>query len=330
MIPIFVVEPPTHPDDLLEAELMIRPKSILGYLFSKLRACLGWKRTQNRRTSALGLPNDNEDDDEEEDDVKTTPPPRIGRIRVQMTSIFVNVPRNDTIITYNDELYHPPGYRASVEKTSMNSYGNDPNSSKSLPAEETAAVARPHQGTSPSPENQHCWTRIYEQLGKPHSKLRQYDAQYLTYALLDQAVDLLEPILHAMRHEILRQDKILQATNYQSTEALHRIHHLRIELEKVARKLKPFLRLLVHVIEDDAISPGPTVYVRDVLDNLECHEEEVRKMIGDCEAIDAQADKFQSRQMDRTLYTLTVLSAVFLPVQFLAGVYGMNFVYMPE
>ena len=98
----------------------------------------------------------------------------------------------------------------------------------------------------------------------------------------------------------------------------------------MGRKLKPFLRLLTHVIEDDAISPGATVYLRDVLDNLECADDELKLLLVECQALDTDADKSQSRQMDRTLYTLTVVSAVFLPAQFLTGVWGMNFVEMPE
>ena len=79
------------------------------------------------------------------------------------------------------------------------------------------------------------------------------------------------------------------------------------------------MRLLTHVIEDDAISPGATIYLRDVLDNLEGCDEEVRQLLLNCEAVDDDADKFQSKQMDQTLYTLTVISAVFLPAQFLTG-----------
>lgn len=321
MIPIFCIDPPTHNNDLYEGEAGRRgPKTLFGFLRKKWRACIG-RRNKNKkklnRASRSIEENETDDDSDEEDSLS---PPKIGRIRVQMTSIFVNVPKNDTMITYNSELHHPMGYRASLEELSTPNE-ETPGSTEPIRSSEPAAVARPPELTT-QPQDQHCWTRIYQELSKSYSKLRQYDAQYLTYALLDQAVDLLEPLLHAMRQELSRQDKRLQATNYQASAALQRVRHLQTELEKVARKLKPFIRLMVHVIEDEAISPGATVYLRDVLDNLECHEEEVRQLIRDCQAMDAQADKHQSRQMDRTLYTLTVISAVFLPAQFLTGVWG--------
>jgi hypothetical protein len=287
MIPIFCIDPPTDAD-YINDDLENRPRTLFAFLRIKLKNSLGNLIQKSSKK-------DNGYDDK----------PRIGKIRVQMTSLFVNIPKCDTVITYNAELYNPLGYRASLEKVT------------------TSGVDDP---TSSTP--QHCWTRIYQALSKSYSKLRQYDGQYLTYALVDQAVDLLGPIVHAMRDELSRQEKILVATRYQSPVALKRVHNLRIQIEKVARKLKPFIRLLVHIIEDDAISAGPKVYLRDVLDNLEYHEEEVRQLIVDCQSMNDQSDKHQSNQMDRTLYTLTIVSAVFLPVQFLTGVWGMNFEYV--
>jgi Mg2+ and Co2+ transporter CorA len=93
------------------------------------------------------------------------------------------------------------------------------------------------------------------------------------------------------------------------------------------------VKLLVHLIEDEVISPGATVYLQDVLDNREGHDDDVKQLIVECvecQTMDTDANKFRSDQMDQTLYTLTAISAVFLPAQFLAGGWGMNFVYMPE
>lgn len=220
---------------------------------------------------------------------------QVRKIQSQMVSIFVNVPKNDTIITFTSGV--------TSKRAAMNGTDNVTDSSHQL------------------------WERVQRELEKSYSKLRQYDAQYLTYALLDEAVDLVDPIMTTMRREIDRQRITLRQEKFRD---LSRIRHLKSELEKVGRKFKPFLRLLTHVIEDDAISPGATVYMRDVLDNLECSDEELGQLISECDALYSEADKVQSRQMDRALYTLTVVSAIFLPAQFLTGVWGMNFDSMPE
>lgn len=222
-------------------------------------------------------------------------------IRSQMVSIFVMIPNNDTIVTFTSGV---------TSQSTKRKSGSDHHQ---------------HSDDDVNDSSHYLWERVQKELGKSYSKLRQYDAQYLTYALLDEAVDLIAPILHTLRH-------ILDCEREGRTHLrdLTRTRHCKDQLEHVGRKFKPFLRLLTHVIEDDAISPGATVYLRDVLDNLECSDEELRQLLRECEALEKEADKLQSRQMDQTLYTLTVVSAVFLPAQFLTGVWGMNFEHMPE
>jgi Mg2+ and Co2+ transporter CorA len=61
------------------------------------------------------------------------------------------------------------------------------------------------------------------------------------------------------------------------------------------------------------------VFLRDVLDNLENYDEEVKNLIRECANVDSEAEKYQQQQVDSTLYVLTVISAVFLPAQFLTG-----------
>jgi Mg2+ and Co2+ transporter CorA len=209
-------------------------------------------------------------------------PARALQVNIQMVSIFVNIPKNDTIITYTNGAIH---------------------------------------------KTEHHWDRVQRDLEKSYSKLRQYDAQYLTYALLDQAVDLLGPVDSLIRTEIGHEREYLRLHKFHDMD---RIHEILDQIEEVSRKIKPFMRLVGHVIEDDAISPGATVYLRDVLDNLECHDDDVKQLIAECRALDVEAEKYNSKQMDNTLYTLTVVSSIFLPAQFLTGVWGMNFIHMPE
>mmetsp|Transcript_26409 Transcript_26409/g.39036 ORF Transcript_26409/g.39036 Transcript_26409/m.39036 type:complete len:567 (-) Transcript_26409:35-1735(-) len=172
------------------------------------------------------------------------------------------------------------------------------------------------------------WRRVQMELNKRYSKLRQYDVQYLTYALLDQAVDNLNPVRKAFQHELNIEIEYQKEHNY--GQSLQKVHTIRKSLERISQICKPFIRLVTHVIEDPAVSPGATVYLKDVLDNLEYQDEEIKQLIIDCHNADAEADKCQLNKRDSTLYTLTVITAFFLPAQFFTGVWGMNFVSMPE
>jgi Mg2+ and Co2+ transporter CorA len=286
MIPIFSIKPP--PLRLTDGTSGLdSPTNLLSKVARLLRRCCYGCRERFRRSLSPGT----SDKAGTLDVQQSYGPPPLSQVRIQMLSIFVNVPTNDTIITFMTG------------------------------AEDSSSDDNDAYGPVP-------WQlRVQKELEKSYSKLRQYDAQYLVYALLDQAVDLVVPLVSAFREEIDHQRTWLQQHHYRE---LQNIHSIQRGLEKVGRKLKPFLRLLTHVIEDDAISPGATVYLRDVLDNLECVDDELKVLLVECQALDTDAGKFQSRQMDRTLYTLTVVSAVFLPAQFLTGVWGMNFVEMPE
>lgn len=99
-----------------------------------------------------------------------------------------------------------------------------------------------------------CWSRVQSELEKSYSKLRQFDGQYLCYSLLDQAVHAIGPVVKETGDAIVEEKKVLRMRNYKD---MRRIHTLRDELKLMVRKLKPVKNLLMHVIEDEAISPGP-------------------------------------------------------------------------
>jgi Mg2+ and Co2+ transporter CorA len=208
-------------------------------------------------------------------------------LTVDMVSIFVNVPQNDTLITFRN-------------------------------------CSTPSLDTD---HNNQVWSRIKQGLNKTYSKLRQYDVQYLLYGMLDTLVDRLPPIVEEMRSLIVREKKDLIRNGYHSLE---RIDAIRDELATIIRQLKPFQRVLVHVIKDDAICKGATIYLHDVSDNLECCMDDFKNLLVDVDNVEQAYEKFHQGSMDRTLYLMTVVTSIFLPAQFLAGVWGMNFSNMPE
>jgi Mg2+ and Co2+ transporter CorA len=165
-------------------------------------------------------------------------------------------------------------------------------------------------------DEERCWYDMQEELKKDYSKLREYDGQYLAYRLLDETVDKIGDIVKELNPVVKMELKSLEKTNF---ENLDRIHSLQKELHSMSRRLKPFLRLLCHLIEDDNFSAGATIYLRDVLDNLEIHDEDVKLLIAKCDSADAVAEKVQQQKIDNTLYILTVFTVTFLPAQFLTG-----------
>jgi hypothetical protein len=72
--------------------------------------------------------------------------------------------------------------------------------------------------------------------------------------LLYQVVDVIGPVVKKMRHAISDEMQVLRDLKYRN---MTKIHTFRDDLKSMARKLKPVRNLLIHVIEDETISPGP-------------------------------------------------------------------------
>mmetsp|Transcript_5785 Transcript_5785/g.14443 ORF Transcript_5785/g.14443 Transcript_5785/m.14443 type:complete len:335 (+) Transcript_5785:834-1838(+) len=161
------------------------------------------------------------------------------------------------------------------------------------------------------------WCILQSELKKEYSKVRQYDGQHLAYRILDVAVDIIGEIVVKLKTIVRKETKSVAKEHYRD---LNRIDSLKDQMHSMNRKFKSFERLLKHVIEDDSFSPEASIYLRDVLDNLEIHDEDLKSLIAKCNSVDEDAEKYQAKKMDNTLYTLTVISAVFLPAQFLTGV----------
>ena len=206
------------------------------------------------------------------------------RISYEIISIFVNVPFNNTLITFQ---------RRQIDDC---------------------------KGCQ--------FTSLRNQIKKSYSKLRQYSAQYLCYAILDMAVDRLPDIADRVARCISEERDRQRTNGYDDT--LHKVEAIKENLRNTLRQIKPFLRVLNHVIQDDNIVPGATLYLRDVRDNLECAQDDLRELVNSCDQLDVEFEKFHARQQDKTLYLMTVVTSIFLPAQFLTGVWGMNFTDMPE
>lgn len=68
------------------------------------------------------------------------------------------------------------------------------------------------------------------------------------------------------------------------------------------------------------------MYLEDVLDHLEQVQEDVKALVELCSCLAQDYNVFADQKMNSTLYVLTIVTTIFIPAQFVAGMYGMNFV----
>ncbi len=161
-------------------------------------------------------------------------------------------------------------------------------------------------------------------------RIRQSDAVYLAYALIDAIVDNYFTVLEDIDERI---ESTQQATLEKPVPAtLHRIHALKHELVAIRRQLWP-LRESISMLQkcENPLIPkmlGP--YLHDVYE----HTFQALEMIDSMrEMISTAMESYMSsvsNRMNEVMKVLTIISTVFIPLTFIAGVYGMNFENMPE
>jgi magnesium transporter len=174
------------------------------------------------------------------------------------------------------------------------------------------------------------WGPVVQRIRAKGSRLRSNDASFLAYSLMDAVVDSCFPILeyYSDRAEEL-EDRTLQQAE---PDLISEIHQLRRDLLQLHRLLWP-LREVVSMMRRDpheCLSETTRVYLRDLYDHviqLVDVLETYREMTSDL------TDTYMSSisiRMNEIMKVLTIIGTIFIPLTFLAGVYGMNFRYFPE
>lgn len=173
------------------------------------------------------------------------------------------------------------------------------------------------------------WDPIEARLKKPGSRVRGADGSYLLYALLDTIVDHSFPLMerYAERLDDL-EDRIM---NGGSGELLHQLHGLKRELTVVRRMVWPTRELVAELrrTEQTLVGDDARAYLADVEDHC-VQLTELSETLRDLAS--SLTDLYLSMSSHRTneaMRVLTVIATIFIPITFLAGVYGMNFQYIP-
>ncbi len=161
-------------------------------------------------------------------------------------------------------------------------------------------------------------------------RLRKSGPDYLAYALIDAIVDKYFNILEQAGEDIVDLEEEL-ATN-PVPDTLQTIYRLKREMIALRRAVWPLREVIgaLQRIESPLIRPGTLVYLRDVYDHtvqIIDAVESIRDLLAGM--LDIYLSGVSNR-MNEIMKVLTIFSTIFIPLTFLAGVYGMNFQYFPE
>jgi magnesium transporter len=155
--------------------------------------------------------------------------------------------------------------------------------------------------------------------------IRKQKGDYLAYTLIDSIIDGFFPVLEAYgeRIEELEDEVVTNPTR----RTIEKIYQIRRELLALRRAIWPQRDAINVLIRDgsDLISPDVRVYLRDCYD----HAVQVMDMVETYrELTSGLMDVYLSsvgNRMNEVMKFLTVMSSIFIPLTFIAGIYGMNF-----
>lgn len=161
-------------------------------------------------------------------------------------------------------------------------------------------------------------------------RIRSRGADYLFFALLDAIIDNYFLVLESINERIeLLEDEVY---NDPKPEVAQDIQELKKEILKIRRWIFPVKELISRLIdsENTLIQKDTKLFLRDALDHtLEINEslQIYREM---SMSLMEMYMSNMSNKMNEVMKVLTIMASIFIPLTFVAGVYGMNFDYMPE
>ncbi|MDF2875763.1 MAG: corA [Sporomusa sp.] len=180
------------------------------------------------------------------------------------------------------------------------------------------------------PEERDVFAGIYERIKSGRGKIRKLGADYLLYALIDSVVDHYFLVLEHLGEKIeMVEDQIVVQPR---PEVLHELHVLKHDMLFMRKSVWPVRELISRLERGEAahIEESTLIYLRDVYDHaiqvietIEIYRDMLSGMM------DIYLSSISNR-MSEVMKMLTIISTIFIPLTFIAGVYGMNFANMPE
>jgi magnesium transporter len=171
---------------------------------------------------------------------------------------------------------------------------------------------------------------IRDRIRSNKGRIRKMGSDYLAYALIDAIVDNYFVILEKIGDKIESiENKLIEDP---SPENLQTIHYLKREMIFLRKSVWP-LREVISVMqrsETELICKSTEIFLRDVydhtiqvIDTIETYRDMISGML------DIYMSSV-SNKMNEVMKVLTIFAAIFIPLTFIAGIYGMNFEFMPE
>jgi magnesium transporter len=170
--------------------------------------------------------------------------------------------------------------------------------------------------------------KVWERVHKDY-RLSNLGTDFLCHAILDALVDEYMPLIDQMDDEVeILEDIVLEKPSPATLERLLMLKHSIMELRRVISPQREMVNRLTRD-EFELIDPQSRFYFRDIYDHLvriQDLSDTIRDIVSG--AMDIYLNS-TSLRLNEVMKALTIVSTIFLPLSFIAGVFGMNFAQIP-
>lgn len=174
------------------------------------------------------------------------------------------------------------------------------------------------------------FTPVLQRLHDGAGRLRSMPVDYLLWALLDAVIDHYFIVIDTLDARLERLDESLEDGADQAE--IHSLHAARRDVLSLSRNVRPVREIVSQLSHSDCrvLTPATSLFFRDLYDHAVHAIDQTDDLREQSNSIRDFFLASINNRMNEIMKVLACVSAIFLPLTFLAGIYGMNFEAMPE
>jgi magnesium transporter len=201
---------------------------------------------------------------------------------------------------------------------------------QSIEVEQVSLILGPNYVISFQERIGDVFENIRDRIRNAKGRIRKMGPDYLAYSLIDALVDNYFVILERLGEKIESMEE--EVIGDPTEKTVQQIHSLKRQMISLRKSIWPLRELIAGIqkSESSLIKETTDIYLRDVydhtiqiIDTIESFRDMVSGML------DIYLSSL-SNKMNAVMKVLTIIATLFIPLTFVAGIYGMNFEYMPE
>jgi magnesium transporter len=166
---------------------------------------------------------------------------------------------------------------------------------------------------------------VRNRIFKARGRIRGAGSDYLAYALIDSVIDHYFPVVETINERLDMLESQIKANC--DNQLLLELHAIRNDLHAIWRTVSATREAIGKLVRGEvgALGKDTKLFLRDCLD----HCAQLLDAVGACQELSSSLMSLQqaalNNRMSETMRVLTMIATVFIPLSFIAGVYGMNF-----